>query len=180
MKGKLTDKQKRFVEEYLICLNATEAAIKAGYSKKTAYSQGQRLLKNVEVQKVVSEKQNKLQDKLEVTQERVIAEYAKVAFSQLPGIIHYKDGSITIENFDKLTNEQKACIKKFKFTTVYEIGADGEPVPINKVTIDLHDKLKALDSLARHLGMFNGKPGAEGEGVSQTVYNFIIKGKDEK
>ncbi len=45
----LTPKQARFVEEYLIDLNATQAAIRAGYSKKTAYSQGQRLLKKVEV-----------------------------------------------------------------------------------------------------------------------------------
>ncbi len=49
----MTKKQKRFVEEYLIDLNATQAAIRAGYNKKTAYSQGQRMLKNVEVKSYI-------------------------------------------------------------------------------------------------------------------------------
>lgn len=55
MANKLTDKQKRFCEEFIIDLNATKAAERAGYSAKTAYSQGQRLLKNVEVQKLIHE-----------------------------------------------------------------------------------------------------------------------------
>ena len=50
---KLTDKQKRFCEEYLIDLNATQAATRAGYSAKTAYSMGQRMLKKVEVQEYI-------------------------------------------------------------------------------------------------------------------------------
>lgn len=55
MAKKLTEKQKRFVEEYLIDLNATQAAIRAGYSPKTAYSQGQRMLKNVETKTYIDE-----------------------------------------------------------------------------------------------------------------------------
>lgn len=58
--SKLTEKQKRFVEEYLIDLNATQAAIRAGYSPKTAYSAGQRLLKNVEVRKAIDERLEKI------------------------------------------------------------------------------------------------------------------------
>ena len=60
MAKKLTAKQKRFCDEYLIDLNATQAAIRAGYKKETAYSQGQRLLKNVEVQKHIAEKKRNL------------------------------------------------------------------------------------------------------------------------
>lgn len=52
---KLNQKQKRFCEEYVRLGNATQSAIEAGYSKKTAYSQGQRLLKNVEVQNYIAE-----------------------------------------------------------------------------------------------------------------------------
>lgn len=52
--AKLNEKQKRFCEEYLVDLNATQAAIRAGYSEKTAYSMGQRLLKNVEVKTYVA------------------------------------------------------------------------------------------------------------------------------
>lgn len=61
-KLKLTPKQKAFIDEYLIDLNATQAAIRAGYSKKTAYSQGQRTLKNVEVQNRIAEQLEKIQN----------------------------------------------------------------------------------------------------------------------
>ena len=52
----MTDKQRKFCDEYIISINATDAAIKAGYSPKTAYSQGQRMLKNVEVKTYIDNK----------------------------------------------------------------------------------------------------------------------------
>jgi len=61
--NRMTPKQERFAHEYVVDLNASQAAIRAGYSKKTAYSQGQRLLKNVEVQKIIRMAQNKATDK---------------------------------------------------------------------------------------------------------------------
>lgn len=180
MKGKLTDKQKKFVDEYLICLNATEAAIRAGYSKKTAGSVGHENLKKPEIEKAIAEKQKKLQEKTEITTERVLDEYAKLAFSQLPGIANYSGGYMSLEDFENLTDAQRACIKDFECTTEKQIDPSGEVVPVSKVKVKLHDKMKALDSIARHLGLFNGKVGAEGEGATQTIYNFIIKGKDEQ
>jgi phage terminase small subunit len=70
--NKFTNKQLRFIEEYLIDSNATQAAIRAGYSKKTAYSQGERLLRNVEVSKALKMKQSIQSEKLEVTLETTI------------------------------------------------------------------------------------------------------------
>lgn len=70
----MTEKQKRFCTEYLIDCNATQSAIRAGYSKKTAYSVGQRMLKNVEVKKYIDEQFEKLKnDNIADTQE--IMEY---------------------------------------------------------------------------------------------------------
>ena len=69
----LTAKQERFVEEYLVDLNATQAAIRAGYSKKTAYSMGQRLLKNVEVSKAIAKATVARTKRVEVDQDYVIA-----------------------------------------------------------------------------------------------------------
>ena len=71
-RGELTDKQKRFVEEYLVDLNATQAAIRAGYSEQTAYSIGQRLLKKVEVQEAIQQAQNKRSERTQITQDEVI------------------------------------------------------------------------------------------------------------
>jgi phage terminase small subunit len=58
----MTEKKKRFCDEYLIDTNATQAAIRAGYSVKTAYSQGQRLLKDAEVQNYIKEKAESIKD----------------------------------------------------------------------------------------------------------------------
>lgn len=79
----INPKQSRFVDEYLVDLNATQAAIRAGYSAATAYSQGQRLLKHVEVAAEIAKRRQKITDKLELTAEGVVAELAKIGFSDL-------------------------------------------------------------------------------------------------
>jgi len=71
-KPALTDKQKRFCQEYLVDLNATQAGIKAGYSKKTAYSIGQRLLKNVEIQKHIEKLREKQTRRTQITADKVL------------------------------------------------------------------------------------------------------------
>ena len=74
----LNDKQQRFVNEYLIDLNATQAAIRCGYSEKTAYSQGQRLLKKDDIQKEVRKAQQKTINKLEITREDILKDLIKI------------------------------------------------------------------------------------------------------
>jgi phage terminase small subunit len=68
----LTPKQQAFVDAYLVEPNATKAAIAAGYSKKTAYSAGGRLLKNVEVSAALNKRVSKVAEKAEVTAEEVL------------------------------------------------------------------------------------------------------------
>lgn len=65
----LSAKQRLFVSEYLIDLNATQAAIRAGYSEKTAYSQGQRLLKHVEVQAAIEAAKTERLERTEINAE---------------------------------------------------------------------------------------------------------------
>lgn len=79
-KGKLTPKQERFVAEYLIDLNATQAAIRAGYSEKTAGSQAHDLLKKPEIVAEIGKRQAKVADKLELSAERVLRELEYLAF----------------------------------------------------------------------------------------------------
>ncbi len=75
-------KQERFVQEYLgnAKCNATLAAINAGYSEKTAQEQSSRLLTNEAVQFAINERQNVLREKASITQERIVEEYARIAF----------------------------------------------------------------------------------------------------
>ena len=79
--AKLTNKQSRFVEEYLIDLNATQAAIRAGYSEKTARSQGQRLLTNVDIQERFKGQIEQRSERTEITADRVIQALADIAYA---------------------------------------------------------------------------------------------------
>jgi phage terminase small subunit len=75
----LTDKQNKFVDEYLVDYNATQAAIRTGYSKKTAYSQGQRLLKNVEIAAEINRRQAESSKKLQITREGLLSDLMEIA-----------------------------------------------------------------------------------------------------
>ena len=79
--AKLTDKQKRFVDEYLVDLNATAAAKRAGYSEKSASRIAIELLNKTHVSAEIQKRQAKLRGKLEITQERVLEELAAIAFA---------------------------------------------------------------------------------------------------
>lgn len=83
MAGKLTGKQDRFVEEYLIDLNATQAAIRAGYSEKTAAEIGFENLRKPQIAEVIAKSRQKTANKLEITRERVLEEIASIAFEQI-------------------------------------------------------------------------------------------------
>jgi phage terminase small subunit len=90
MTDTLTPKQQRFVEEYLIDLNATQAAIRAGYSDKTACEQGSRLLTNVKVSKAIAEAQKKLSELAEITQDMVLKRWWAIATAEVNDVIQYR------------------------------------------------------------------------------------------
>lgn len=133
---KLTAKQKRFVDEYLVDFNATQAAIRAGYKANTAHVIGAENLRKPKIAEEIARRQKDLQRRTEVTQERVVKELARIAFA---------DASVVcVTDFDNLTEDQRAAIQGIKPTN---FGWE----------IKLCDKLKALELLGRHIGMFNDK-----------------------
>ena len=71
-------KHKQFADEYLVDFNATQAAIRAGYSQKTAYSQGQRLLKNVEIKAYIQAEQDKSSETLKITREDILQDLLEI------------------------------------------------------------------------------------------------------
>ena len=149
---KLSPKKERFVDEYLIDLNATQAAIRAGYSKKTASAQGARLLINVKVQEEIQQRQAVLQKKTGLTQERVLAEYEKIAFSNKKDFASWSESGLRLIDSNTLTREQTACIAEISQVST-EHGQN--------IKIKLHDKLRALDAIGRHLGIFTQKTETE-------------------
>lgn len=129
----LTDKQKRFVEEYLIDLNATQAAIRAGYSEKTAYSIGQENLTKPEIQAAIQAAQNKRAERIQITQDDVIR--------------------MLLENIE-VASGKKAVIK-----TEVRKSEDGELVgdDVAQFVYESSSVNKALELLGKHLGMFKDK-----------------------
>jgi len=147
MSNVLTDKQKRFCREYVIDSNGTQAAIRAGYSKKTADVQAVRLLGKVKVKNLVKELQQKVAGKLEITAERTIAEIARIAFGNVPSLFN-QDG--TLKKFSELTSDQIALFSSIESD---EKNIGSKRTGITK-KIKVWDKTKALEMLAKHFGLF--------------------------
>lgn len=146
----LTDKQARFVDEYLVDLNATQAAIRAGYSAKTAGQIGEQNLKKLEIQKAIRERQEVLKMKTEVTQEWVVERYRRIVEGCDKRLFFNDDGSVKPPS--QWSAEMGLAVAGFE---VQELGDEGLAVSVSKLRFQ--DAKAALDSLARHLGMFKDK-----------------------
>lgn len=149
----MTEKQKRFVEEYLIDLNAKQAAIRAGYSVKNADKIGSELLGKTRVQQAVSEAIAERSRRTGVNQDRVVRELARIAFSNFSDIVDPDTARIR----EDATEDDLACIQSIKIKP-NEFGTERE--------VRLFDKRAALVDLGKHLGMWNkdagGEPGEDG------------------
>ena len=144
----LTEKQRRFVDEYLIDLNATQAAIRAGYSVKTAREQASQNLTKLNVQQAISEKMAERSKRTGVNQDRIVMELAKIAFINAADVINSDDATIK----EGATIDDTAAIQSVKVKVIPTKEGDGVEREIR-----LNDKLKALELLGKHLGMWNDK-----------------------
>lgn len=166
--AKLTKKQKRFCDEYLVDLNATQAAIRSGYSQRTAQEQSSRLLSNVMVQEYIQKRKMDRIKRTEITQDFVLSElmaiasvnatdYARVveknATTEVDGqIIQLYDAEgnpVMYRTVEPLLTEELTETQK-KALAVIKKGRDG-------FEIKPYDKLKVLELLGRHLGMWDKK-----------------------
>lgn len=154
----LTPKQSRFVDEYLIDLNATQACIRAGYSAKTAEQQGPRLLGNVGVSAAIQARMKARENRTLITQDRVLQEYARIAFFD-PRALFNDDG--TPKPIKDLDDDSAAALAGLDMQEVYEGYGDERTFIGYTKKYKLADKKGALDSVARHLGMFTPKGHAE-------------------
>lgn len=143
----LTPKQALFVKEYLVDLNATQAAIRAGYSQKTAYSQGQRLLKNVEVQAAITDAQSKRAERVEVDADWVLRRLAAEADADIADL-YDEDGSL------KLIAEWPLIWRQGLVggIDVEEIREDGRTIGQVK-KLKLSDRIKRIELIGKHVGV---------------------------
>ena len=144
----MTKKQQRFVEEYLIDLNATQAAIRAGYSPHTANEQAAQNLAKLNIRAAVDRAIAERSKRTGINQDRVLLELARVGFANAEDIINLDTGTV----LTNATRDDTAAIQSMRAKTIPTEQGD-----ISEYEIRLYDKLKALELLGRHLGLFNDK-----------------------
>lgn len=160
--AKLTEKQQRFVDEYLIDLNATQAAIRAGYSVKTANEQGSQNLAKLSIQQAIAEQMAERSKRTGINQDRVVLELAKIALVKITDVVDSK-GRIK----DTATEDDLACIESIKYKeSESDTGSSVER------EVKIASKLKALELLGKHLGMWNDKLDVN---ITQPI---VISGED--
>lgn len=158
----LNPKQKRFCEEYIVDLNATQAAIRAGYSKKTAHVIGFEHLSKPKIQEYISTLRAEQEKRTEITADMVVAELAKIGFANMQQYVNGGNNVLELKNLD---SKVTAAVSKVK-TTLKE---DGSVI----TEIGLYDKVAALEKLGRHLGIFE-KDNAQQQGEINPVVNITV------
>jgi phage terminase small subunit len=149
---KLTPKEERFCYQYVLHLNAAKAATSAGYAEQSARITGCRLLTKTNIQKRIKYLKENLAETAGISSLRVIKEHEKIAFSS---IAHLHNTWLERTEFERLTDDQKACIKNISTKIVKRnMGTNDEPdiVDVEYVKIELYDKLKSIDIINDMLG----------------------------
>jgi phage terminase small subunit len=160
----LTPKQARFVQEYLVDANATQAAIRAGYRRRRAAEVGYQLLQKTPVKHAIAKGQAATAAKLNITAERIAREVALLAFANmLDYIAPQADGSAVID-LSALTRDQAAAIAGFTVDE-YMDGSGDDARPVKSVKFKLHDKLGALTTLAKLLGFWRERSEVDAGGA---------------
>lgn len=162
--AKLNAKQQRFVEEYLIDLNATQAAIRAGYSVDSARDIGCENLTKPNIQEAIAKAMAERSKRTGVNQDRVVLELARIAFANARNIINTEDGSVK----DDATEDDLACIQSVKVKTM-----SGDKGYSEEREVKLYSKTDALEKLGRHLGMWKDKIDLN------VALPVVISGEDE-
>ena len=161
--GKLTARQKRFCDEYLIDLNATQAAIRSGYTKNYANTNATKLLQNTTIAEYISKRMADREKRTEITQDKVLRELALIAFSNAADYAAVVEKETlddegnpivyrTVEPVltEELTEDQKKAI------AVIKKGRDG-------FEVKPYDKIRALELIGKHIGMFADKVELNGQ-----------------
>ncbi len=152
---KLTPKQRRFVEEYLIDLNASQAARRAGYSKKTAHRIGAENLQKPVIQAAIKAALDAASKRAEVTVDDILRELKHISFARLTDVIHWDDDGVRVKTSEALDDSAIATVQSVRFQEV-----KNEYGTTKTIQVKQYDKLAALEKLARRLGFYNTQPPA--------------------
>jgi len=174
----LNRRQQLFVAEYLVDLDAKNAAIRAGYSEKSAYSIGTENLNKPQIKSAIDAEIEKRKDKITFTASQVLEELARIGFADMKDFIRIDDsGMIQANPLDTLPEGKSRIIRKVKEKRVIKTvpgtkdSSDGDQVLESTYEFELCDKVKSLELLARHLGLLHDK---QEIGLDAATIEFIL------
>jgi phage terminase small subunit len=144
-KDRLTPRHQRFVAQYLIDLNGSQAAIRAGYAPRSAARYGVKLLRHPGIAAAVSQELAAREEKARITGDRVLQEYGRMAFANMRDFADWGRNGVTLREQSDLSEADAAAVAE-----ILPSDANGKGGKIK-----LYDKKAALDALARHLGLFD-------------------------
>ena len=160
----MTEREANFCQEYLVDLNATQAAIRAGYPARSAHSHAYEFLKKPSIRREIDRLMAERSRRTSVTADRVLLELARIAFANPLGVLDMESGAVR----KGMTQDDAALIAGVRFKVVP--NREGQSV---EREVKLHDRVKALELLGKHLGMFGDRVKVDG------VLPVVITGGDE-
>lgn len=173
----MTPKRQRFIKEYPIDLSGKQAAIRAGFSEKTAEQQASRLLRDVKVQEAIAEEMRKRSERTEITQDRVLQELAKIGFADMRKLLRWTGNLPKMDEAEaEETGEVNISVANFVQLFDSDDLPDDVAASISEISqtkdgalkVKLHDKQAALVAIGKHLGMFKERvehTGKDGEAI---------------
>lgn len=178
----LTAKQARFVAEYLVDLNATQAAIRAGYSEKTARSIGYENLTKPHIAAAIAEGKAGQLEQADVTAERVLKELACIGFADVRHLFEWDEERAAFVPSKSLTRERAAAVQSVKAETTHFDREDGTRETKIKLELKTHDKLGALREIGKHLGIAerHEHTGKDGGPIETRVVRLPLRERDAK
>lgn len=171
--AELTPRQARFIEEYLIDLNGTQAAIRAGYSPRTANEQAVRLLANVSVKDAVDLAKAERSARIGLHQDRVLEEVSALGFARLSDFAEWGPDGFTLKSSSEIDTR---AVLEVRYKETVLSNDKGEVVLKREQGIKLHDKVGTLKLLGQHIGLFAERH--EHSGPGGEPFQVEVKARD--
>ena len=165
----LNDRQICFIDEYLKDLSGTGAALRAGYSEKTAAQIASENLRKPEIRQKIRRAMKRRSERTAITADRVLHEYAKIAFSDLRNLATWGPDGLELRESSELTAEDAATVAEIT-QTVTKVGG--------RIRLKLWDKMNALDKICRNLGMYEPTPSDDPDAFARRVRLLIQQGNE--
>lgn len=149
----MTPKQTAFVREYMVDLNSTQAAIRAGYSPRTASSIGEENLSKPEIALAIADARRAAQERATATSDDVLRELDAIAFATVADVVVWGPDGVTVRDSESLPDAVRAAVKSVKIKRERRMRGR-EEWEVEEIAVTMHDKVRALELAGKHRGMF--------------------------